>query len=132
MEIRSTSPTNYISNGNKGSMSNNLSKVDAKVESDDNTGRVRSGIEIKELERKGINISSGDEQVVKALERALKALQGPTTTFEVSVHKQTKAIMVKVLNKETGDLIREIPPEKTLDLVANMMEIAGIMVDEKV
>lgn len=74
----------------------------------------------------------GEEQVVKALDRALKALQGPTTTFEVSVHKETKAIMVKVLNKETGELIREIPPEKTLDLVANMIEIAGIMIDEKI
>ena len=40
--------------------------------------------------------------------------------------------MVKVLNKENGELIREIPPEKTLDLVANMMEIAGILIDEKV
>ncbi|WP_167686495.1 flagellar protein FlaG, partial [Paenibacillus polymyxa] len=30
-----------------------------------------------------------------------------------------------------GELIREIPPEKTLDLVAKMMEIAGILVDEK-
>jgi flagellar protein FlaG len=48
------------------------------------------------------------------------------------VHKETKAIMVKVLNKDTGELIREIPPEKTLDIVANMMEIAGIIIDEKV
>jgi flagellar protein FlaG len=40
--------------------------------------------------------------------------------------------MVKVLNKDTGELIREVPPEKTLDLVASMMEIAGILVDEKI
>lgn len=84
------------------------------------------------MESQGIPISLGEEQVVKALDRALKALEGPSTTLEVSMHKETKTIMVKILNKETGELIREIPPEKTLDLVANMMQIAGIIVDERV
>lgn len=95
-------------------------------------GQLRSNVELKDLERRGISVSTGEEQVVKALDRALKVLEGPTTTFEVSVHKETNSIMVKVLNKETGELIREIPHEKTLDLVASMMEIAGIMVDERV
>lgn len=88
--------------------------------------------ELKKLESQGVGISGSEEQIVKALDRVLKAIEGPGTTLEVSVHKETKAIMVKVLNKETGELIREVPPEKTLDIVANMMEIAGIIIDEKV
>lgn len=40
--------------------------------------------------------------------------------------------MVKVVNTETDEVIREIPPEKILDMVAKMWELAGIMVDEKV
>nr|WP_281278017.1 flagellar protein FlaG [Paenibacillus rhizophilus] len=88
--------------------------------------------QLKKLESQGVTVSPGEEQTVKALEKLLKALEGPETTFEVSIHKETKAIMVKVLNKDTGELIREIPPEKTLDIVANMMEIAGIIVDERV
>ncbi|WP_151733762.1 flagellar protein FlaG ['Paenibacillus yunnanensis' Narsing Rao et al. 2020] len=97
-----------------------------------NTEAPRSGEELKKMEQQGISVTTADEQVVKALDRALKALQGPTTTFEVSMHKETKTIMVKVLNKETGELIREVPPEKTLDLVANLMEAAGIIIDERV
>ncbi|UPK43469.1 flagellar protein FlaG [Paenibacillus pabuli] len=84
------------------------------------------------LEANGVNITLGEAQLIKAIDRAIKAMEGPETTFEVSVHKQTNSIMVKVLNKETGDLIREIPPEKTLNLVAKMMEIAGIIIDERV
>ncbi|NQX47198.1 flagellar protein FlaG [Paenibacillus tritici] len=91
-----------------------------------------SNEDLKKMENQGIPISLGEEQVVKALDRALKALEGPSTTLEVSMHKQTNTIMVKILNKETGELIREIPPEKTLDLVANMMQIAGIIIDERV
>ncbi|MGN8770366.1 flagellar protein FlaG [Paenibacillus barengoltzii] len=84
------------------------------------------------LVRQGEHISIGEEQLIKAIDRAVKALEGPHTSFEVSVHEKTNSIMVKVLNKDTGELIREIPPEKTLDLVAKMMEFAGILVDERV
>lgn len=104
-----------------------------KVESEgSNIETVRNGNEFRQLERQGVNFSKGEEQVIKALDRALQALQGPNTMFEVSMHKETHTIMVKVLNKETGELIREVPPEKTLDLVANMMQIAGIIIDERV
>jgi flagellar protein FlaG len=32
---------------------------------------------------------------------------------------------------KNDEVIREIPPEKILDMVAKMMELAGILVDEK-
>ncbi|MDH6428691.1 flagellar biosynthesis protein FlaG [Paenibacillus odorifer] len=100
--------------------------VDALIQSPAN------GQELSKLEKEGAQITVGEEQLVRSIERAVKALQGPSTTLEVSIHNKTHAIMVKVLNKETGELIREIPPEKTLDLVAKMMEIAGIIIDERV
>ncbi|WP_342437422.1 flagellar protein FlaG [Paenibacillus sp. FSL L8-0436] len=83
-------------------------------------------------EKQGVNVSVAEEQLIRTIERAVKSLQGPQTTLEISIHEKTHDIMVKVLNKDTGELIREVPPEKTLDLVAKMMEIAGILVDEKV
>ncbi|OKP90597.1 hypothetical protein A3842_03225 [Paenibacillus sp. P3E] len=91
--------------------------------------------DVKDLnlrERQGANVSMAEEQLIKTIERAVKSLQGPQTTLEISIHEKTHDIMVKVLNKDTGELIREVPPEKTLDLVAKMMEIAGILVDEKI
>ncbi|MFC5528959.1 flagellar protein FlaG [Cohnella yongneupensis] len=93
---------------------------------------VRTGKEMHNAELQGVKLSVGEEQLIKAIDRAIKALEGPSTTFEMKVHKETKAVTVKVFNKETGELIREIPPEKTLDLVAKMMEFAGILIDEKV
>lgn len=93
---------------------------------------IRDGQDLVAQERKGVNVSVAEEQLIRTIERAVKALQGPQTTLEVSIHEKTHDIMVKVLNKDTGELIREIPPEKTLDLVAKMMEIAGILVDEKI
>ncbi|WP_090116247.1 flagellar protein FlaG [Cohnella sp. OV330] len=80
----------------------------------------------------GERVTAGDEQVIKKLDKILTALQGPNTSLEMSMHKETKTVVIKVMNKETGELIREIPPEKTLDLVAKFMEINGILIDEKV
>lgn len=88
--------------------------------------------QLNTMEKQGASVSVGEEQLIRTIEKAVKALQGPSTTLEVSIHEKTHSIMVKVLNKDTGELIREVPPEKTLDLVAKMMELAGIIIDEKV
>lgn len=96
------------------------------------TSQIINHEQMVQLEKQGEKIPVGEAQLIKAIDRALKALEGPETSFEVAVHKETHSIMVKVLNKETGEVIREIPPEKTLDLVAKMMEFAGIIIDEKI
>ncbi|WP_233567157.1 flagellar protein FlaG [Cohnella endophytica] len=85
---------------------------------------------IKQAELQG-DVTISDHQLVKAIDRAIKNMQGPNTSLEFSVHNKTKEIMVKVLNKDTGEVIREIPPEKTLDFVAKMWKMAGLLVDER-
>lgn len=93
---------------------------------------VRNGRELHNLEIKGLKVSIGEEQLFRAIDRAIKALEGPATSFEMKFHEETRAIMVKVINKDTGETIREFPPEKTLDLVVKMMEFAGILIDERI
>ncbi|WP_422658578.1 flagellar protein FlaG [Paenibacillus sp. EC2-1] len=72
------------------------------------------------------------EEAIVQLQKAIDAIQGPQKTLEFSIHEKTNAVMIKVMNKETGDLIREVPPEKILDLAARMMEITGVIIDKKV
>lgn len=87
--------------------------------------------ELKMAELLGSQVTMGDEQMIKTIERANKALLGRSTSFEFSIHEKTKQISIKVLDKDTGEIIREIPPEKTLDMVAKMWEMAGLLVDER-
>ncbi len=47
------------------------------------------------------------------------------------VHEKTNRIMIKILDKDTKEIIKEFPPEKTLDMIASIWEVAGILVDEK-
>jgi flagellar protein FlaG len=92
---------------------------------------INSTVEMKRAELKGETYSISDEQLVRAIERAIKAMQGKSTSLEFSIHEKTNLISVKVLDRESGEIIREIPPEKNLDFVAKLWEMAGILVDER-
>ncbi len=90
------------------------------------------GIKAVEENKHSHILSIGEKELLRAIERAVKAFQGPTTSLEMSVHEDTQEVMIKVMDKETGELIREVPPEKMLDLFAKMREFAGILFDERV
>jgi flagellar protein FlaG len=92
---------------------------------------IKSVKQLKQAELRGENVPVSEQQLVKAIDHAIKAIQGASTSLEFSVHKLTNEIMVKVKDKETGEVIREIPPEKTLDFVAKLWKMAGILVDKK-
>lgn len=53
------------------------------------------------------------------------------TRCEYSYHKETNRVSIKVINSDTDEVVREIPPEKSLDMLQKMWEMAGILVDEK-
>ncbi|MCH5266041.1 MAG: flagellar protein FlaG [Lachnospiraceae bacterium] len=53
------------------------------------------------------------------------------TRCEYSYHKETNRVSIKVMDADTDEVIREIPPEKSLDMLQKMWEMAGILVDER-
>ena len=77
------------------------------------------------------DLTMDEKAWISVIEKANKALTGSVCNFEFSIHEVTKSIMVKIIDKETKEIIREIPPEKILDMIAKMWELAGIVVDER-
>ena len=47
------------------------------------------------------------------------------------IHDGTNRVTIKIIDKKTKEVIKEFPPEKTLDMIEKVWEMAGIMVDEK-
>lgn len=86
--------------------------------------------QLTELERRG-ELPISDKVLIDAIEKANRAISGANRRFEFSIHEKTKQIMVKVINSDTNELVKEIPPEKILDMVARMWEMSGILVDER-
>ncbi|EPR14356.1 flagellar protein FlaG [Ruminiclostridium papyrosolvens] len=77
------------------------------------------------------NMPVSERVVIEAIQKANKAISGGNRRFEFSIHEKTNEIVVKVFDSDTNELVREIPNEKVLDMVAKMCEMAGILVDER-
>lgn len=72
-----------------------------------------------------------EKQIEEAVDSTNKELERLETNLRFSLHKQTKQIMVKIIDTKTEEVIKELPPEKLLDMVASMMVRAGLIVDKR-
>jgi len=52
--------------------------------------------------------------------------------LDFSVDPDTQTVVAKVVNAQTGKVIREIPPPELLALAKSMKELEGIFFDEKI
>ena len=89
--------------------------------SDFNSGEKSEKIK-KATEEKINRVSELMNDYVSSVQRDIK----------IKVDNETGKIIVKVISKEDGKVIREIPPEEMLALAARMEEIAGAFFDQTV
>jgi len=83
------------------------------------------------MHKQQYELTISDKAIIQAIEKANKSLDGIQHKFQYSVHEKTGQIMVKVINSETDEVIREIPNEKVIDMIAKFQEINGLTIDEK-
>lgn len=72
-----------------------------------------------------------EEKLKDAINQVNQKIRPTHTECQFSYHEETNRIAIKVIDRDTQEVIREIPPEKTLDMLAKAWELAGILVDEK-
>ena len=72
---------------------------------------------------------ASDDQIRQAINEINKKAVESEAVF--GIHEKTNRVTIKIVDKKTKDVIKEIPAEKTLDLIAKAWEMAGLLVDEK-
>lgn len=72
---------------------------------------------------------TSNDKIKKAVEELNKKMTESEAVF--GVHDETNRVTIKIVDKKSKEVIKEFPPEKTLDMIAKVWEVAGIMVDEK-
>ena len=75
-------------------------------------------------------IEQENEKIRKAVAEMSKKMTSNTEAI-FGIHDETNRVTIKLVDKDTKKVIREIPPEKTLDMITKVWELAGILVDEK-
>lgn len=73
--------------------------------------------------------TTNNEQLKKAVEQFNNSRGNSEAIY--GIHEGTNRVTIKIVDKNTKKVIKELPPEKTLDMIARVWEMAGILVDEK-
>lgn len=111
-------------------VSENLAKetsaIDVKQASAENAGGYSAGASTSELVEAQ---QAKQAQIKKAVEDINKRAKSSEAVF--GVHEDTNRVTIKIVDKQTKEVIKEFPPDKTLDMIARVWEMAGLMVDEK-
>ena len=68
-------------------------------------------------------------KIKKAVEEINKKANNSEAVF--GIHEETNRVTIKIVDKQTKEVIKEFPPDKTLDMISRVWEMAGLMVDEK-
>ncbi|MBE5857617.1 MAG: flagellar protein FlaG [Lachnospiraceae bacterium] len=96
-----------------------VAKADAKADANNN----------ESLENYEDMVRANNEKIRKAVEKLNKSM--PHSEAVYGFHDETNRVTIKIVDKDTKEVIKELPPEKTLDMIARVWEMAGLLVDEK-
>lgn len=54
------------------------------------------------------------------------------TQLKFEVYEETNTVYVQIVDRETKEVVKQIPPEEMLELSAKIREMVGILLDEYV
>ena len=81
------------------------------------------------------SVERGGVQVRDAVEKAVvevnEVLARRNISLLFSVDEAANRVVVKVTDRDTGDIIRQIPPEVQLRVAGHIRELLGILLNEK-
>ena len=74
---------------------------------------------------------TSENHLKSVLSVANQKIRMTNTRCEFEYHDKTKRVSIKVIDKATDEVVREIPPEEALEMVEKIWELAGLIVDER-
>lgn len=70
--------------------------------------------------------------IEKVIETMNQFLEPTHTNMKFELHEELDRYFVTVVDSDTQEVIKEIPPKKLLDGYAKMAEFMGLLVDKKI
>lgn len=102
------------------------------------TGDVQSAAKILLEQKKSSDSNQQKEEaeansqrIKNAINQANDKMKHVRTGCEFSYNDEINRVSIKIYDKDTKEVIREIPPEESLKMLEKVWEIAGLLVDEK-
>jgi len=77
-------------------------------------------------------IEKNPEVLEKLVEELKERLSMLNTQLQITIDKDTQMTVVKVIDKQTNKVVRQIPPEYVLKIAKYLDEITGLLLNEKI
>lgn len=73
----------------------------------------------------------GKEDLLEAIEVVNATMDAFHTSLRFRIHEESRRMMVQVVNLADNEVIKEVPPERVLHVVAQIQNIIGLFVDTR-
>lgn len=70
-------------------------------------------------------------KLLEEIRKEISGIQNEHTQLEFGIHDATNQITIKIIDSKTSKVIKEIPSEKILDMMGRLLELSGLIIDEK-
>ena len=94
-------------------------------------GATRAESQAAAVVSKHIEMPSKEIDARKAVEVLSDLVSAQRKDVAFSVDENADATVIKFYKKDTGELIKQIPPEEVLAMRSRMRDTAGLLVDER-
>lgn len=107
---------------------NNSNNQSTRVNRNDNSDRKPESLR----EKQEYSEQDLEDEVRESVKDVNEIVDKVKEGLSFQIHEDTEKMMVKVIDLNTDEVIKELPPEEMLDLQARIHEMVGILIDETV
>ncbi|QOR35367.1 flagellar protein FlaG [Clostridium sp. 'deep sea'] len=79
-----------------------------------------------------INLDIKEDQIIRAVENVNKSFMLENKRMEYDFQDETNTIVIRIIDAQTDEVIKQIPSQKLLDYAAGLMEYIGLNLDTKI
>jgi len=91
-----------------------------------------SQIEVKTSSQHAEHAEKIREDVRRVVDELAKVARSFNRRLEFSINDDTKEVIVKVVDQDSGEVVKQIPAEEIVRLHARIREAIGLLFDEKI
>lgn len=92
---------------------------------------VNQGNPVNRMDQAGQERNLAEAQAGKMTEEMNKFMERLNTDIHFTLHEKTERLMLQVVDRKNGEVIKEIPTEEMLDMIAKISEYVGVLLDKK-
>ena len=129
--MRITEPSNMDSREISKTITNNAPKVETVVKQGSEATDKIATSKVEQVQSFN-NSEETKAKVQEAVNKMNEMLEVNHSASKFMYHEGLERYYVAVVNKDTNEVVKEIPPKKLLDAFYEMQKMLGMIVDEKI